>query len=120
VAPPKLGRPDTTSLAVACGWFDVWLATEPVGDAVPHDAALAAIATSRDWSMLNEIADQGGWSEAIWGLADHGLHLDVTNGATATTDGWRIPMAVRDHVTCDGIVQPLWERDVASGDRHRS
>jgi hypothetical protein len=39
------------------------------------------------------------------------LHLDVTDGATTTTDGWRIPMAVRDRLLCDGIVQPVWERD---------
>jgi hypothetical protein len=39
------------------------------------------------------------------------LHLDVTNGATTTTDGWRIPLAVRDRLLCDGVVQPVWERD---------
>jgi hypothetical protein len=39
------------------------------------------------------------------------LHLDVTDGATTTTDGWRIPMAVRDRLLCDGVVQPVWERD---------
>lgn len=39
------------------------------------------------------------------------LHLDVTNGAATTTDGWRIPLAVRDRLLCDGVVQPVWERD---------
>jgi hypothetical protein len=39
------------------------------------------------------------------------LHLDVTDGETTTTDGWRIPMAVRDRLVCDGVVQPVWERD---------
>jgi hypothetical protein len=39
------------------------------------------------------------------------LHFDVTNGVTTTTDGWRIPMAVRDRLLCDGVVEPVWERD---------
>jgi hypothetical protein len=39
------------------------------------------------------------------------LHLDVTDGAATTTAGWRIPIAVRDHLLCDGVVQPVWERD---------
>ena len=38
------------------------------------------------------------------------LHLDVTNGAATTTQGWRIPEAIRDHLACDGVVQPVWER----------
>ena len=39
------------------------------------------------------------------------LHLDVTDGAATTTDGWRIPMAVRDRITCDGVVQSVWHRE---------
>lgn len=39
------------------------------------------------------------------------LHVDVSDGATTTTDGWRIPMAIRDRLLCDGVVQPVWERD---------
>ncbi len=39
------------------------------------------------------------------------IHVDVTDGSTTTTDGWRIPMAARDHLLCDGVVQPVWERD---------
>ena len=39
------------------------------------------------------------------------LHVDVSNGDTSTTDGWRVPMAVRERLLCDGVVQPVWERD---------
>jgi len=39
------------------------------------------------------------------------LHVDVSDGATTTTDGWRIPMTIRDRLLCDGVVQPVWERD---------
>ena len=39
------------------------------------------------------------------------LHLDVTAGEATTTDGWRIPMAARDRILCDGVVQPVWESE---------
>jgi hypothetical protein len=38
------------------------------------------------------------------------LHLDV-DGEAMTTDGWRIPLAIRDHLLCDGVIQPVWARD---------
>ena len=38
------------------------------------------------------------------------IHLD-TNAAGTTTDGWRIPQRLADRITCDGIIQPVWERD---------
>ena len=39
------------------------------------------------------------------------IHLDVTAGEATTTDGWHIPMAVQQHLLCDGVVQPVWEQD---------
>jgi hypothetical protein len=39
------------------------------------------------------------------------IHIDVTAGDATTTDGWRIPMAIQQHLLCDGAVQPVWERD---------
>ena len=39
------------------------------------------------------------------------LHLDVTDGAATTTDGWRLPAAVRDRLLCDGVVQPVWRSE---------
>lgn len=39
------------------------------------------------------------------------LHVDVTDGSTTSTDGWRIPMAIRDRLLCDGVVQPVWESE---------
>ncbi|MGA1075448.1 MAG: HNH endonuclease [Ilumatobacteraceae bacterium] len=39
------------------------------------------------------------------------VHIDVTDGVATTTDGWRLPDSVRDLVCCDGVVQPVWERD---------
>ena len=39
------------------------------------------------------------------------LHLDVTDANTITTDGWQIPMAMRDRILCDGVIQPVWHQD---------
>ena len=39
------------------------------------------------------------------------IHIDVTAGGATTTDGWRIPLAIQQHLLCDGVVQPVWERD---------
>jgi hypothetical protein len=39
------------------------------------------------------------------------IHIDVSAGGATTTDGWRIPQAIEQHLLCDGVVQPVWERD---------
>jgi hypothetical protein len=39
------------------------------------------------------------------------LHVEVGTGVATTTDGWRVPEGLRDLLLCDGIVQPVWERD---------
>lgn len=39
------------------------------------------------------------------------IHVDVTDGEATTTDGWRLPDSVRARICCDGLVQPVWERD---------
>jgi hypothetical protein len=39
------------------------------------------------------------------------IHLDATSGDATTTDGWRVPEAIEHHLLCDGVVQPVWERN---------
>ncbi len=39
------------------------------------------------------------------------IHLDVSDGSATTTDGWRLPVHVRDRLLCGGSIQPVWERD---------
>ena len=39
------------------------------------------------------------------------IHLDATSGVALTATGVRVPDAVADKICCDGIVQPVWERD---------
>lgn len=65
--------------AVACGWFDEWFAAQVANDTDRRDSAAAALATSHEWAMLDEIADRGGWSEALWRYVDN---LGMTDGTT--------------------------------------
>ena len=39
------------------------------------------------------------------------VHLDAATGDATLTAGWRIPMAIKERVLCDGQIQPVWERD---------
>jgi hypothetical protein len=39
------------------------------------------------------------------------LHLDAASADALTPAGVRIPDSVRDKICCDGIIQPVWERD---------
>lgn len=54
------------SAAVVCAWYDEWATDDPTR----QNEAAAALGTARDWNMLTEIADQGGWADAIWGYTD--------------------------------------------------
>ncbi|MEZ5297340.1 MAG: HNH endonuclease [Ilumatobacteraceae bacterium] len=39
------------------------------------------------------------------------LHLEAATGEATESTGIRMPDSVRDKVCCDGIIQPVWERD---------
>ena len=67
--------------AVTCAWLDLWFTGAETGDAAMQADAAAALATSREWPMLVEIADQGGWSDQVW------LHADAVNGGEGVTTG---------------------------------
>lgn len=87
----------------------------------------AALTEARDRIFHDDGDDAATWPAALVEVAERSLgsvesmsrrdryrtwlHLDVTGGDATTTDGWRIPMAVRDRVLCDGVVQPVWEAD---------
>ena len=86
-----------------------------------------AALTERKDALFTDGDDDVTWPEAFVDCMDRSLgavesvprrdryrtwiHLDVTDGEATTTDGWRIPMAIRDRLLCDGVVQPVWERD---------
>ena len=56
--------------AVACAWIGQWLDARANDDAGAAREAVDAMATAREWSILIEMKDQGGWTEAVWGYAD--------------------------------------------------
>jgi hypothetical protein len=56
--------------AVSCAWLDLWLDATERGDASAADQAADALATSRDWAILQEMDPQGGWSSEVWAYAD--------------------------------------------------
>lgn len=59
--------------AVACTWLDQWAEGMGSGDAAAEGEAIEAMATSRGWPILREIASEGGWSQVIWESADQML-----------------------------------------------
>jgi len=67
--------------AVACAWLEQWFTGEQTEDVNLQAGAAAALATSHDWPMLIEIADQGGWSEVLW------QHADAVNGGEGVLTG---------------------------------
>ena len=67
--------------AVACGWLDQWFTGEETRDSELQASAASALATSHDWPMLIEIADQGAWSDVLW------EHADAVNGGPGVATG---------------------------------
>ena len=86
----------------------------------------AALTEAKD-SLFERGDTDATWAEALVEIAETSLdsvasvprrdryrtwlHLDVSRGDTTTTDGWRVPMSVRERLLCDGVVQPVWERE---------
>lgn len=56
--------------SLVCGWLGIWFDAEAAADPAGMLDAATALASSRSWSMLLEIADQGGWSQVVWEWAD--------------------------------------------------
>ena len=56
--------------AVACGWIDAWVTARESGDAATVQAAVDAMASSHEWDVLVDMADDGDWPEVLWEYAD--------------------------------------------------
>lgn len=88
---------------------------------------IEAALTERKDSLFERGETDATWADALVEMAETSLdavpsesrrdryrtwlHVDVSKGSTTTTDGWCVPMAVRERLLCDGTVQPVWERD---------
>ena len=55
--------------AVACAWIGKWVAAREAGDTAGVQAAVAAMATAREWPVLREMDAEGAYPEVLWELA---------------------------------------------------
>jgi hypothetical protein len=55
---------------VSCLWFLQWAQARRSGDRAAELEAERAMATSRHWPILHEMAKEGGYPQTIWQLAD--------------------------------------------------
>jgi hypothetical protein len=56
--------------AVGCGWIERWVAARAAGDADGARAAVAALATSRQWPVVREMAREGAYPSVLGELTD--------------------------------------------------
>jgi len=56
--------------AVTCAWIEHWIEGKAAQDQKAIDEAVNAMATSRDWEILLEMATEGGFSDGVWEYAD--------------------------------------------------
>lgn len=56
--------------AVACAWLDSYVTARQEGDDAAADDAVAAMATSREWPILQEMLEEGAYPEVLWQYAD--------------------------------------------------
>ena len=55
---------------VGCAWIAEWQRAKDAGDAAALRRAVDALHGSRQWQVLQELNDQGGFSELFWRTAD--------------------------------------------------
>lgn len=95
------------------------------GDVARGSIVDAALAEAKD-ALFGRGNTDATWFDALVEISERSLdgvtparrdryrtwiHLDAETGRAGTTAGRRIPDSVRDHILCDGIVQPVWEHD---------
>jgi hypothetical protein len=107
------GRFHLHALGDAVGGATVEAALEEAKDALfkagDHDASW--------WDALVEIAERSLAGVTPAGRRDHfrvHLHVDITDPAATRarlTNGVPVPMALRDWLSCDATVEPVWVRD---------
>lgn len=81
--------------AVTCAWVEQFDAGRKAHDTAAVRAAQDALRTARDWPMLQEIVDQGDWSEAVWDYAD------IVVAGAPTAEDRKILGGVEEGLGCD-------------------
>lgn len=82
--------------AVACAWIEQWVDAKAGEKDASAQEAVDAMASSREWSILVEMKDQGGWSQFIWEYADA-----MTGNAKTGRPRW-VQRSYRDEMDCEG------------------
>jgi hypothetical protein len=82
--------------AVACAWIGQWLKGIEQDDERLTQTALGAMRSAREWAVLRELKDQGGWSEMVWEYADAMAGDGEVAGGRAMT----IEESYRDALGC--------------------
>jgi hypothetical protein len=66
--------------AVACEWLADFEAATHAGDQARARSAVEALGTSRKWPVLQEMAEQGGYSDVVWDYARQVARGQVPEG----------------------------------------
>lgn len=56
--------------AVVCAWIEQWVDATERGDDASAQEAVDATAGAREWDVLHDMEDEGGWSEVVWEYTD--------------------------------------------------
>jgi hypothetical protein len=87
---------------VACEWFKRWADARTANDGVKERQAIAAMATAKDWPILDEMTNEGQYPEVLLDFAaampsghwyGRPLAPDVTSGLGCDTLGVDLPPA---------------------------
>ena len=55
---------------VGCAWIAEWKRADEAGDKAAVQRVVVAMRSSHDWTVLRDMAHEGGWSETFWSVAD--------------------------------------------------
>ncbi|TDC54172.1 hypothetical protein E1212_03290 [Jiangella ureilytica] len=95
----------TVAGEVACAWIRQWGTAIEAGDTAAADEAVAAMATSREWPVLLEIASEGDYAETVW------LYADMLAAGGVDSSGKDGDQLITDEVPVDdaGTTMPLYQ-----------
>jgi hypothetical protein len=81
----------TVAGAAACAWTDAWDDATKTGDQRAADEAAEAMSSSRRWSVLREMDEEGDYPEAVWDVAYVVSHdVALQRGQSRSERGWWI------------------------------
>jgi hypothetical protein len=79
----------TVAGAAACSWMDIWDDGVKGGDQAAADEAVTAMQSSRQWSVLRGMDEQGDYPEEVWDVAYVVSHdAELQRGQSRSERGW--------------------------------